>query len=68
MNPLPQALSYLRRRYTLALPPRSHRKGVVRTTGQLSKLIFCHAVFKETLRLKPPTPLNFAHCKVRVFW
>ncbi|CAM9794888.1 unnamed protein product, partial [Hapterophycus canaliculatus] len=31
--------------------------GMVSTSEQLSQLVFCSAVFKETLRLRTPAPL-----------
>lgn len=39
--------------------------GMVSTSEQLSKLVFCSAVFKEALRLKSVAPFLMYYCKVK---
>lgn len=39
--------------------------GIVSTAEQASQLVFCAALFKETLRMWPPVPMTFLYSTVR---
>lgn len=52
------------REVTLLFAARPRRKGIVSTREQLSQLVYCEAIVKESLRLTPAAATLWLHSMV----